>query len=145
MKLRNIAIIAHVDHGKTTLIDVLLKQSGMFRENQHVDERAMDSNDLEKERGITILAKATGVDTLAAPLISILVAGRSPDHPDPGHHRPKRRRGRFFALLLRYPLTSYPWKWKLTRHFRDELQYHHLATSLLQRKTETRQFDPFGL
>ena len=61
MKLRNIAIIAHVDHGKTTLIDVLLKQSGMFRENQHVDERAMDSNDLEKERGITILAKVTSL------------------------------------------------------------------------------------
>ncbi len=61
MKLRNIAIIAHVDHGKTTLIDVLLKQSGTFRENQQVDERAMDSNDLEKERGITILAKVTSI------------------------------------------------------------------------------------
>ena len=60
--LRNIAIIAHVDHGKTTLIDVLLKQSGTFRENQQVEERAMDSNDLEKERGITILAKVTSVD-----------------------------------------------------------------------------------
>ena len=61
MTLRNIAIIAHVDHGKTTLIDVLLQQSGTFRENQQVDERAMDSNDLEKERGITILAKVTSV------------------------------------------------------------------------------------
>ncbi len=61
MALRNIAIIAHVDHGKTTLIDVLLRQSGAFRDNQRVEERAMDSNDLERERGITILAKVTSL------------------------------------------------------------------------------------
>ena len=62
MELRNIAIIAHVDHGKTTLIDVLLRQSGIFRDNEKVAERAMDSNDLERERGITILAKCTSVE-----------------------------------------------------------------------------------
>ena len=60
-KLRNLAIIAHVDHGKTTLIDVLLRQSGLFRENEQVEERMMDSNALEKERGITILSKCTSV------------------------------------------------------------------------------------
>ena len=59
--LRNIAIIAHVDHGKTTLVDEMLKQSGVYRENQTVVDRVMDSNDLERERGITITAKNTAI------------------------------------------------------------------------------------
>src|SRR6187431_2551440 len=61
MSLRNLAIIAHVDHGKTTLVDRLLQQSGAVRENQRVAERALDSNALERERGITILAKVTSI------------------------------------------------------------------------------------
>ena len=66
MQIRNIAIIAHVDHGKTTLVDAMLKQSGTFRENEHVAERVMDSGDLERERGITILAKCTSLEYAGA-------------------------------------------------------------------------------
>lgn len=78
--IRNIAIIAHVDHGKTTLVDELLKQSGIFRSNEHVEERAMDSNDLERERGITILAKNTAID-YAGKRINIM---DTPGHADFG-------------------------------------------------------------
>ena len=80
MQIRNIAIIAHVDHGKTTLVDQLLKQSGTFREHQQVAERAMDRNDLERERGITILAKCTSVDW-AGTKINIV---NTPGHADFG-------------------------------------------------------------
>ena len=70
--VRNVAIIAHVDHGKTTLVDELLKQSGTFRANQEVGERVMDSNDIEKERGITILSKNTAIPVIISkPFIGV--------------------------------------------------------------------------
>ena len=81
MDLRNVAIIAHVDHGKTTLVDQLFRQSGTFRDNQRVEERAMDSNDLEKERGITILAKCTASSGKRRPHINIV---DTPGHADFG-------------------------------------------------------------
>jgi hypothetical protein len=69
---RNVAIIAHVDHGKTTLVDALLRQSGAFRANQQVADRVMDSNDLERERGITILAKNTAVHSvISGPILAL--------------------------------------------------------------------------
>ena len=77
MELRNIAIIAHVDHGKTTLVDQMLRQAGAFRENQVVAERVMDSNPLERERGITILAKNTSVRWHGAKLNIVDTPGHS--------------------------------------------------------------------
>ena len=74
--VRNIAIIAHVDHGKTTLVDELLKQSGVFRENQEVQERVMDSNDIERERGITRLLIKELRSTSSTPLATLISAAR---------------------------------------------------------------------
>ena len=71
--IRNITIIAHVDHGKTTLIDSLMKQSGAFRENENIEERVMDSGELEKERGITILAKPTSINWKTQGLILLIL------------------------------------------------------------------------
>ncbi|MEN6294428.1 MAG: GTP-binding protein, partial [Methanobacterium sp.] len=84
--IRNIAIIAHVDHGKTTLVDAMLKQAKVFRDNQQVEERIMDSNDLERERGITILAKNTAItipDLETGELVKINIVD-TPGHADFG-------------------------------------------------------------
>src|SRR3546814_19445011 len=90
MDLRNIAIIAHVDHGKTTLVDVLLRQSGTFRANQQVAERALDSSDLERERGITILAKCTSV-VWQGTRINIVATPGHADFAGEGERLPPRR------------------------------------------------------
>ena len=93
--IRNVAIIAHVDHGKTTLVDQLLRQSGVFRENQEVQERVMDSNDLERERGITILSKNRLPFSLCRP-ISLLHTTKPPSGNSHGGFV-KRREDRIVA------------------------------------------------
>src|SRR5258706_254247 len=102
--IRNIAIIAHVDHGKTTLVDAMLWQSGLFRENQAVAERMMDSMDLEREKGITIMAKNTGTATTdlkvdgptLEPLFETIVKTVPPPHFDP-------------AMGLQFRVTMLDW------------------------------------
>lgn len=86
--VRNVAIIAHVDHGKTTLVDGLLKSAGVFRENQEVQDRVMDSGDIERERGITILAKNTAVFYKGVKINII----DTPGHADFGGERSEERR-----------------------------------------------------
>ena len=93
--IRNIAIIAHVDHGKTTIVDELLKQSGVFRKNQEVAERVMDSNDIERERGITILSKNRLPFSLCQP-ISLLHTTKPPSGNSHGGFV-KRREDRIVA------------------------------------------------
>ena len=99
--LRNVAIIAHVDHGKTTLVDALLKQSHVFRENEKVAERVMDSNDLERERGITILSKNTAVmhDGIKINIVD------TPGHADFGGEV-ERVLNMVDGVLLSYTLTK---------------------------------------
>ena len=87
--LRNVAIVAHVDHGKTTLVDAMLWQGGAFGEHAHVNERAMDSGDLEREKGITILAKNTAIHYTGK-----AVASRRRDHQRHRHPWPRRLRRR---------------------------------------------------
>ena len=96
--VRNVAIIAHVDHGKTTLVDELLKQSGTFRANQEVGERVMDSNDIEKERGITILSKNTAIHYEGVKINIV----DTPGHADFGGEQKKRQteKGRSGANLF---------------------------------------------
>ena len=97
--IRNIAIIAHVDHGKTTLVDQLLRQSGTFRENQQVDTRVMDSNDLEKERGITILSKNCAVEYEGTHINIVDTPGHAA-HQDAEQHDGHRDQGQRLEVQL---------------------------------------------
>ena len=125
--VRNLAIIAHVDHGKTTLVDALLWQSGIFRDNQHVNERVMDSIDLEREKGITIMAKNTAI-RFGSSLINIV---DTPGHADFGGEV-ERIMGMVDGVLLLVDALDGPQA--QTRFVLKKALHHGLRSSLLSIK-----------
>src|SRR5436305_14906733 len=138
MNLRNVAIIAHVDHGKTPLDDRLLQQSGSFRENQRVAERAMDSNDLERERGITILAKATSIEVGDA-RINIV---DTPGHADFGGEV-ERILGMVDGVLLLVDAFDGPQA--QTRFVLKKALQHGLKPIVVINKIDREHADPHGV
>src|SRR3979411_1552519 len=129
--IRNIAIVAHVDHGKTTLVDAMLRQSGIFRENEEVAERVMDSNDLERKRGITILATATGVH-LSDIKINII---DTPGHSDFGGEV-ERALKIVDGVLLRVDASEGPLP--QTRYVLSKALEHKLTPHLADKKINPR-------
>ena len=135
--LRNIAIIAHVDHGKTTLVDGLLRQSGTFRDNQQVAERAMDSNDLERERGITILAKCTSIEWQGT-RINIV---DTPGHADFGGEVERALKMVDGVLLL---VDAFDGPQAQTRFVLRKALSHGLKVVIVVNKIDRENADPAG-